>query len=37
MRDTVTAQLAKGDSGVIGTLQQLFDKTRKATMNAANP
>jgi hypothetical protein len=37
MRDAVTAQLAKGDAGVIGTLQQLFDKTRQATMNAANP
>jgi hypothetical protein len=37
MRDTVTAQLAKGDSGVIGALQQLFDKTRQATMNTANP
>ena len=37
MRDNVITQLAKGDSGVIGPLQQLFDKTRLATMNAANP
>ena len=30
-RDKITAQLAKGDPGVMGDLQDLFVRTRKAT------
>src|SRR5215467_8231493 len=30
-RDKVTAALAKGDAGVVGDLQELFIKTRRAT------
>jgi hypothetical protein len=30
-RDKITAQLAKGDAGVMGDLQDLFVKTRKVT------
>ena len=30
-RDKVTAELAKGETGVMGDLQDLFEKTRKAT------
>ena len=30
-RDKIAAQLAKGDAGVMGDLQDLFVKTRKAT------
>jgi hypothetical protein len=36
-RDRVTAQLAKGDAGVIGDLQDLFIKTRAATRGAGAP
>lgn len=31
LRDSITAELAKGDPGVLGDLQTLFVKTRKAT------
>ena len=30
-RDKITAELAKGDAGVMGDLQDLFVKTRRAT------
>ena len=30
-RDKITAELAKGEAGVMGDLQELFVKTRKAT------
>jgi hypothetical protein len=30
-RDKITAELAKGDPGVMGDLQDLFVRTRKAT------
>jgi hypothetical protein len=30
-RDKITAELAKGEAGVMGDLQDLFVKTRKAT------
>jgi hypothetical protein len=30
-RDKITAELAKGDAGVMGDLQELFAKTRQAT------
>jgi outer membrane murein-binding lipoprotein Lpp len=30
-RDKITAELAKGDAGVMGDLQDLFVRTRKAT------
>lgn len=30
-RDRITAALAKGDAGVMGDLQELFDRTRRAT------
>ena len=33
-RDRITAELAKGDSAVIGDLQELFVKTRAATGSA---
>jgi hypothetical protein len=36
-RDRVTAQLAKGDAGAIGDLQDLFIKTREATREAGAP
>jgi hypothetical protein len=32
-RDRITAALAKGDAGVIGDLQELFLKTRAATLH----
>ena len=31
LRDPITAELAKGDPGVLGDLQRLFVKTRQAT------
>jgi hypothetical protein len=31
-RDKITAELAKGDPGVMGDLQDLFVRTRKATV-----
>jgi hypothetical protein len=34
-RDKITAELAKGDSGVIGDLQDVFARTRRATLPAA--
>jgi hypothetical protein len=34
-RDRIAAQLAKGDAGVMGDLQDLFVKTRKATLAPA--
>jgi hypothetical protein len=34
-RDKITAELAKGDAGAMGDLQDLFMKTRKATGAAA--
>jgi len=34
-RDKVTTQLAKGDAGVMGDLQDLFVKTRKVTLGPA--
>jgi hypothetical protein len=36
-RDQVTAQLAKGDAGAIGVLEDLFIKTRAATRGAGEP
>ena len=33
-RDKVTAELAKGDPGVIGDLQDVFARTRRATLPA---
>jgi hypothetical protein len=33
-RDKITAELAKGDAGVMGDLQELFAKTRQATGGA---
>lgn len=33
-RDKITAALAKGDAGVVGDLQELFMKTREATVNS---
>jgi hypothetical protein len=30
-RDKITAELAKGDPGVMGDLEDLFVRTRKAT------
>jgi hypothetical protein len=34
-RDKIAAQLAKGDAGVMGDLQDLFVKTRKVTLGPA--
>jgi hypothetical protein len=34
-RDKIAAQLAKGDAGVMGDLQDLFVKTRKVTLAPA--
>ena len=34
-RDKITAELAKGDPGVIGDLQDVFAGTRRATLPAA--
>lgn len=34
LRDKITAELAKGDSGVIGDLQDVFASTRHATLPA---
>ena len=34
LRDKVTAQLAKGDSAVMGDLQDLFNRTQQATRAA---
>jgi hypothetical protein len=34
-RDKIAAQLAKGDAGVMGDLQDLFVKTRKVTVGPA--
>ena len=34
-RDKIAAQLAKGDAGVMGDLQDLFVKTRKVTLTPA--
>jgi hypothetical protein len=36
-RDKVTAELAKGDPAVISDLQDLFTRTRQATLPAAAP
>ena len=36
-RDRITADLAKGDSAVIGDLQELFIKTRAATPSIGAP
>ena len=36
-RDKITAGLAKGEAGVMGDLQDLFVKTRKATGASAEP
>ena len=33
-RDKITAELAKGDPGVIGDLQDVFARTRRATLPA---
>ena len=33
-RDRITAELAKGDPGVIGDLQDVFARTRRATLPA---
>jgi hypothetical protein len=35
LRDKVTAELAKGDAAAIGDLQDIFAKTRQATLPAA--
>ena len=37
LRDKVTAQLAKGDSAVMGDLQDLFNRTEQATRAAGQP
>jgi len=37
LRDKVTAQLAKGDSAVMGDLQDLFNRTQQATRAASQP
>jgi hypothetical protein len=37
LRDKVTAELAKGDSAVMGDLQDLFVKTRQATASSGKP
>jgi len=36
-RDKVAADLAKGDTAVMGDLQELFAKTRQATANLSRP
>ena len=36
-RDKITAELAKGDAGVMGDLQELFTKTRQATGGSGEP
>ena len=36
-RDKITAELAKGDAGVMGELQELFTKTRQATGSSGEP
>ena len=36
-RDKITADLAKGDPGVIGELQDVFTRTRRATLPAGEP
>jgi hypothetical protein len=37
LRDSVTAALAKGDSAVMGDLQQLFVQARQATRSSSEP
>ena len=37
LRDKVTAELAKGDPAVIGDLQDIFTRTRQATLPAGKP
>jgi hypothetical protein len=36
-RDRITAELAKGDAGVVDDLQDLFINTRAATQGGAAP
>ncbi len=35
LRDRITAELAKGDAAVMGDLQELFVKTRRATLRTS--
>lgn len=37
LRDPITAGLAKGDPGVLGSLQDLFLKTRQVTASPSGP